>query len=227
VLWKQKTIKKIIAMKKNSKTPLIRALSTIVILFYSAYARGQSDGVVINVQLEAKPKPVKATGILFSATTTSEYQSSEIKMIGDKLYSVSFKVPSGEIRPDSLASAYGVDENGKVSYGSVRPVQAATAVLDIASIPRCKDANIEQIATITNVGTLRQLIDVRTQRMEIIRTKIKQTLNGVQIEKMRKFEEAFGLPHNEPLSATLPPLELYERLSRIQASVEKYKQFKN
>ncbi len=214
-------------MKKNSKTPLIRTLLTIVITLCSTYAHGQSSDAVITVQLEAKPKPVKATGILFSTTATSEHQNAEIQMIGDKLYSISFRVPKSAIRPDSLASAYGVDENGKVSYASVRPVQSAQAVLDIASIPRCKDANIDQIATITNVGTLRQLIDVRMQRIEIIRTKLKQALDGVRIEKMRKFEEAFGLPHNEPLSATLPPLELYERLSRIQASVEKYKRFKN
>lgn len=185
-----------------------------------------NEETTITVQVEAKPKPIKATGLLFSTSTTAEYQEADIRMIGDKLYAISFKVPKTAIQKDSLASAFAVDEHGKISYGSVRPATTAQESLDMAAIPTCKDVNIEKIATITNVGTLRQLIDVRTQRMEIIRAKLGRALDKGLINKMQKFEEAFGLPHSEPLTINIPPLELYERLSRIKNAVHKYKQFK-
>lgn len=189
-------------------------------------AIGDDREIEITVQLEAKPKPIEATGMIFSTSGSAQFPKANVKMIGDKLYAISFKIPKNTVRSDTLASAYAIDENGKTSFSSVVPVMTAKEELSLGSIPKCKDENIDKVATITNMGTLRQLIDVRTQRIEIIRTKMRQSLNNVLLEKMRKYEEAFGLPHTEPLSVELPPMELFERLSRIQNAVAKYKKFK-
>lgn len=200
--------------------------SVIIVLVNNSLAFAGSGEIQVTVQLAAKPKPIEATGMLFSTSSSAQFPKASIKMIGDKLYSISFSVPESAVGSDTLASAFAIDENGKTSFGSVIPVMTPTEGMRLGAIPSCKDENIDKVATITNLGTLRQLIDVRTQRMEIIRTKMRQSLDNVLLEKMRKYEEAFGLPHIEPLSVELPPMELFERLSRIKNAVDKYKKFK-
>ena len=197
-----------------------------IALFNLNTAFADAREIEVTVQLSAKPKPIEATGMILSTSSSKQFPKARIEMIGDKLYAISFKIPENAVKSDTLASAYAIDENGKTSFSSVVPVMTAQEGLSLGNIPSCKDENIDKVATITNLGTLRQLIDVRNQRIEIIRTKMRQSLNNILLEKMRKYEEAFGLPHAEPLSVELPPMELFERLSRIQNAVAKYKKFK-
>lgn len=207
----------------------LRSLPYLIVygiaLLNNSAALASNREIEVIVQLAAKPKPIEATGIIFSTTNSAQYPDASIKMIGDKLYAISFKIPESAVGGNTLASAFATDENGKISFGSVIPVMTVREGMQLGSIPSCEDENIDKVATITNLGTLRQLIDVRTQRMEIIRTKMRQSLDKVLLEKMRKYEEAFGLPHTEPLSVELPPMELLERLSRIKNALEKYKKF--
>jgi hypothetical protein len=43
------------------------------------------------------------------------------------------------------------------------------------------------------------------------------------LQKLQKFEEAFGLKYSSELTADLPPQELIDRLSRIDQATRKYK----
>jgi hypothetical protein len=67
---------------------------------------------------------------------------------------------------------------------------------------------------------------VRTERAEIARLKISKLLDEPFLEKLHRFEDAFGLDKSEEISASLPPEVLVDRLSRITHAVKKYRMFK-
>jgi hypothetical protein len=97
----------------------------------------------------------------------------------------------------------------------------------IAAIPECPAEDPSRIAALNSPGILQQLVDVRNERMNIVRLKISRLMDQDFLAKLRKFEEAFGLERSSELSADLPPEELIDRLSRIQHAVRKYKTYQS
>jgi hypothetical protein len=170
---------------------------------------------------------VSATGIVFSSRSSFEVQETSITKIGDKLYEITFSVPRSKVQPDSVASARATNEEGVSVFAGVTPAIMSEAKDLLASIPECPGEDSSRAAlTTTTPGTLKQLVDVRAERMEIVRLKIKRAMDGNALAKLTKFEEAFGLTRSQELSADLPPAELIDRLSRIQHALRKYQSYK-
>ena len=176
----------------------------------------------VTVRVESKPTLVRATGIVFSSRASFEVPETTITKVGDKLYEVRFSVPRSKLQPDSVASAIAIDENGGNVYASVTPALTAEAQDLLMSVPECPGEDSSHAVTTTTPGTLKQLVDVRAERMDIVRFKIRRTMDGSVLAKLSKFEEAFGLTRTDPLSPDLPPAELIDRLSRIQHALRKY-----
>jgi hypothetical protein len=181
----------------------------------------------VAVRVESKPPLVSATGIVFSSRSSFEVQETSITKIGDKLYEITFSVPRSKVQPDSVASARATNEEGVSVFAGVTPAIMSEAKDLLASIPECPGEDSSRAAlTTTTPGTLKQLVDVRAERMEIVRLKIKRAMDGNALAKLTKFEEAFGLTRSQELSADLPPAELIDRLSRIQHALRKYQSYK-
>jgi hypothetical protein len=189
-------------------------------------SEGTRDGVEIVVRLEAKPEPKKAIGIIFSSSSSRQIEETSITKVGDKLYEVSFVAPRAALQSDSVASAIAYDENGTVSFATVTPALAPETREILGSIPECPGEDGSRLTSIASPGTLQQLIDVRTERMNIVRLKISRIMDASFVAKLNKFEEAFGLSHPNALSADLPADELIERLSRVNQAVKKYQMYK-
>jgi hypothetical protein len=184
------------------------------------------SSIPVTVRVESKPQLVKATGIVFSASSSFEVPQTTITKIGDKLFEVAFSVPRSKIQPDTVASAIATDESGSVVFAGVTPALASEALDLLASVPECPGEDSSRAITTTSPGTLKQLVDVRSERMEIVRLKLRRAMEGNVLAKLIKFEEAFGLTRPDSLSADLPPAELYERLSRIQHALRRYQSYK-
>lgn len=181
-----------------------------------------SSTAPVTVRVESKPNIVRAIGIVFSSRASFEVAETVVTKIGDKLYEVRFAVPRSNLQPDSVASAMAVDENGANVFASVTPAIAAEAQDLLMSVPECPGEDSSRAITTTTPGTLKQLVDVRAERMEIVRLKIRRSMDENVLAKLRKFEEAFGLTRTEALTPDLPPAELIDRLSRIQHALRKY-----
>jgi hypothetical protein len=205
----------------------LTALATLSLqMSVSAFAADVASDTPVKVRLEAKPEPVKAIGIVFAAGSSKQFPATTITKIGDKLYEISFSVPRSSLTEDSVATALGFDQSGAVSFANVVPALASQSQELLASIPECPGEDGSNMAALTSPGTLQQLVDVRTERMNIVRFKIARLMDQDFLTKLQKFEEAFGLQNSTPLSPELPAAELIERLSRISHSVKKYQQFK-
>jgi hypothetical protein len=202
-------------------------LAIMTLITSSAYGNEGARGTVqIVVRLEAKPEPKKAVGLIFSASSSRQIEETSITKVGDKLYEISFVAPRTSLQSDSVASAIAYDETGTVSFANVTPALAPETREILASIPECPGEDGSRLTSVASPGTLQQLIDVRIERMNIVRLKISRIMDEAFVAKLQKFEEAFGLSHPSELSADLPADELIERLSRINHAVKKYQMYK-
>jgi hypothetical protein len=216
-------------MARQSLRIILRTISLVGALFAAPqlYALDSSDSnTTVRVRLEAKPEPVRAVGIVFSATSSMQFSETTINKIGDKLYEISFAVPRSVVKEESVATALGFDQTGLTSFANVIPVLSSDGRDLLASIPECPGEDGSRVATVASPGTLQQLIDVRNERMNIVRFKLARLMDSDFLLKLQKFEEAFGFKHASPLSPELPPAELIDRLSRIQHAVRKYQMYK-
>ena len=114
------------------------------------------------------------------------------------------------------------DASGTISFANVTPALADEVRELIASIPECAGENPASVAALNGPGILQQLVDVRTERMNIVRLRLARLMDQDFLAKLRKFEEAFGLGRPVELTPDLPAEELIDRLSRIQHAVRKY-----
>jgi hypothetical protein len=209
------------------RTPLIAALG--VLACYTSELASAIDaptGIPVKVRLEAKPEPSKAVGVVFSSGSSRQFTDTTISKIGDKLYEITFSVPRSALTDDAVATAFGFDAAGSVSFANVIPASASESQNFLASIPECPSEDSSHVSALTSPGTLQQLVDVRIERMNIVRFKIARLMDQDFLAKLQKFEEAFGLKYATPLSPELPPAELIDRLSRISHAVRKYQLYK-
>ena len=184
------------------------------------------ESVKVVVRAESKPPIVKASGIVFSAKSSFNVDETTVTKIGDKLYEISFSVPRSKIQPDSVASAMATDENGASVFGNVTPTLTSESRDLLASVPECPGEDSSKVTTVSTPGALKQLVDVRAERLDIVRLKLKRAMDGNVLAKLIKFEEAFGLKRSSDLSPDLPAAELIDRLSAIEHALRKYQSYK-
>ena len=188
-----------------------------------AFAIAPDKGSIpVTVRVEAKPDPVRAVGLVFSATSSKPIPATTIKKIGDKLFEIDFVVPQADIETDSVATAIAYDEAGNTFFSNVSPALRDNTKDLIAAIPECPGQKADQAALLNGPGTLKQLVDFLSERVNLLRLKISRTMIPTVLAKLQKFEEAFGLKRSSPLSADLPAPELIDRLSRLQHALKKF-----
>jgi hypothetical protein len=184
------------------------------------------NSIPVSVWVEAKPEPVRAKGLVFSSTKSLEVPDASVKKIGDKLYEVSFSVSRGSLQDDSVATAVVYDADGKASYANVTPALLSETRNILGSIKECPAEDTTSVALLNSPGTLQQLVDVRTERMQLIRLRISKVLDKNFLAKLKKFEQVLGLSRVDDLSAELPASELIDRLSRIDHAIKKFQNSK-
>jgi hypothetical protein len=186
----------------------------------------KGNTIPVSVWVEAKPEPVRAKGLVFSSTKAQEVTDATLKKIGDKLYEVSFSVSRGELQDDSVATAVVYDADGRSSYANVTPALLSETRNVLSAIKDCPAEDTSSVALLNSPGTLQQLVDVRTERMQLIRLKIAKVLDKNFLAKLKKFEQVLGLERVDQLSADLPAAELIDRLSRIDHAIKKFQSSK-
>jgi hypothetical protein len=201
-------------------------LSVLFAGFSAAQAAPASGAVTVKVKVEAKPEPSKAIGIVLSAGEALQINDTTIEKVGDKLYDISFKVDASALSEDSVATAMAFNSNGDVVFANVTPALLSSTAALVASIPNCPPEDPSLAIQFNHFGPLQQLVDVRIARSELLRSNITSMLTPELTQRLTQLETALGLSRPEPLSSSLPPSELVDRLTRLDHALKKYKSFK-
>jgi hypothetical protein len=192
----------------------------------SSAAQDENPTVTIKVRVEAKPQPTKAIGLLLSTTGASQIAETSLHKVGDKLYDVIFTVPRNSLQDDSVATAMAISAGGDITFANVTPALLSDAKTSVANIPECPSEDTTNLATINQLAPLKALVDIRVDRAELAQRKMQRSLTTETLEKLKRFERAFGLAQTEELSLSLSPQDLVDRLARINFALKEYQVFK-
>lgn len=181
----------------------------------------------VKVRVEAKPEPTKAVGILLSSTGVKEISDTAIQKVGEKLYDITFRVERTGLTEDTVATAMATSADGVVTFANVTPALLSESHAITGNVPECPGEDPTSIAVLNQLGPLRQLVDVRTERAKFAREKIRRVMDETMLAKLSRYEKHFGLNQSgELLTADLPAEALLDRLSRINFALAEFKAFK-
>jgi len=184
--------------------------------------KGDPPTITVRVRVETKPEPARAIGLIISTKGAQQIADTTIQKIGDKLYEILFSVSKDSLQPDSVATAMSVTAGGDIAFANITPALLSDARDMIANVPDCPSEDTSSIANVNQMGPLESLVEIRKARAELAQLKVNRALNPELLNKLKQFEEAFGLGRTEELSANLPPNELVDRLARINFAVQQY-----
>ena len=169
------------------------------------------------IQVDAMFEPTAAVGIILTKSGISERPANSFKRTAHGVQ-VELSVAESELVDDSTITAMVSGASGERAYGEMRPLVAYSPPENIAT---CPDKPARESL---DAGSLEQLIDLRGRRRDIAKQQIAAVLGSEGLaDKLANVEQLFGLNSARPLSADLDPLELLERLARINAAVESYR----
>jgi hypothetical protein len=203
-------------------------LSTLSALLISSSALASTETiqpVVVKLTVETKSPPKEVKGLILSTSGSSEISETQITKIGDKLFQVIFSIPSNQLHTDTVATAMITAEDGSIAFSNVSPALSADPSVSLAllDIKDCPAEQAKGVVNPSNIGALRQLVDIRTARADLAKMKLGRAFTDTFLAKLKKFEDAFGLTSDEPLSAELPAEVLVERLARLNYALSEYK----
>lgn len=192
---------------------IITALLAIALLPAWSHAADKP----ITIQVDALFEPTAAVGIVLTKSGISERAAISFKR-NDHGVQVELLVPEADLVEDSTITAMVSGAAGERAYGEMRPLLAYSPP---ESLPTCADKLPKESL---DTGSLEQLIDLRTRRRDIAKKQINEVLsNGGLSQKLANVEQLFGFKYSRPFSSELEPLELLERLARINSAVESYR----
>jgi hypothetical protein len=192
----------------------------VLALILAIPANAASRAVQIDVQSQIEPST--AVGLVISADKTTQILDTTISKSAPGVITVTIPVPESAIGPDTTVSAVVLSAKGEVVFGNVKPVLGAELDLSLTSIPLCPPEQVSIAALSSQVSLLEELHRIRQKRRDQAKAQAAQLLSEDLLERLQKLERGFGLARETPLSADLPPLELVDRLSRLNDALRSW-----
>jgi hypothetical protein len=159
-----------------------------------------------------------------------------MQKIGDNLYEISFPVDPSELSDETVATAMTMTDGGDVAFANVTPALMHDAKTMVANIPECPAEGANADLLVHQMGTLRQLVEVRETRAALLRKRIQNSLSGGFSRRLIELEKFFGLNHmtelvvedESPEEAVkrIPAADLVDRLARLNFAIKKYEAFR-
>lgn len=177
----------------------------------------------ISVSVDAPFEPVSAVGIIVNETTTIQKTEATFTRGRDDQVVVTFPYRDSEIGSGAAVTAMIIAEDGTMAFGEMRPLESQEHRVATGELPDCPAEKIATAGLESQMGLLQKLLDVRTARRANVQQQLKEILDPEFRTKLAKLEKGFGLSRSTSISATLSPLELHERLTRIIAALNDYR----
>ncbi len=163
-----------------------------------------------------------AVGIILSQGETRQVRVATPKARDEHSVVVEVPYTDADKRSGALATALVSLSNGSVALADVVSLQGDYPDNSFTDLPLC-DANLQIPAlSESQLGNLKRLVEIRSQRRAVLQTKMARLLQGSALEKLRKLERGFGTGTGIPLSPALFPFELVDRLSRLKQAITTY-----
>lgn len=189
-------------------------------------ATASAEQSTIEVVVRTANEPVQVAGLLIGGQSTRTKHDVTYRTAVDGSLIVSVPFSAADVGKDTMASALVRDQSGAIHYGEMRPLFIPALRQSFLSLPQCQDgisiAPAFREEVYSNEGTLRNLIDIRKAQRDVAQLKLAQELQGDLLEKVTRLEQVFGLSNDQPLSATMPPVLLQDRLNRVLVALKNY-----
>lgn len=206
----------------------VRSLLTFALLLSAAStlpSESRAAEQLMEVQINTSIEPMSATGLLISSTRVIQKANASLERTSHGLI-VRFPIESAELDGDTMASAVVLAEDGQTAFGDMRPATIPTARSSFLSSKDCPAEQVRDVSTQSDLALFESLADIRSQRRAVQVQKVSLMLGGDFLERLRTLERGFGFSYPRPLSAELPPVELIDRLRRLQVAIQSYKRAK-
>ena len=129
-----------------------------------------------------------------------------------------------------------ITDGGDVAFANVTPALKVDSKNLVANIPECPAQTADADLLISQMGTLRQLVEVREERANLLRKRVQAALSGKFYERVAELEKVFGLNYPnelvvdgetpEEVAKRTTPADLVDRLARVNFAVKKYEAFR-
>jgi hypothetical protein len=201
----------------------MRKLSCLlVVAFVTLGAINTLHADVAHVVVPVDAEVQTAVGIIISQGETKQVRVANPKARDEHSVVVEVPYSDADRRAGGLATALVSLKNGSVALADVVSLQADFPDNSFKDIPLC-DANLKMpVLSESQLGNLKRLGEIRSQRRAVLQTKMARLLQGTSLEKLRKLERGFGTGTGVPLSPALLPFELVDRLSRLKQAISTY-----
>lgn len=194
-------------------------LSFVALAGGAAVARAE---VVIDIQAPVKPVVSESQVVVFSGDGMESVPVTQVVPLGRATYRLEFAPPPNASRGSFFSPSLVLEDGSKLSL-PVKQVFWADGKAELRRPEECKRPDVNTLVLAQQQGLLESLVQVRSQRQEIAQKKLEQMMSPEQLEKLRRLEEGFGLRYAEPLSASLSPFELVDRLSRLHFALQSFR----
>jgi hypothetical protein len=138
--------------------------------------------------------------------------------------SVVVEVPYSEKDKKSGAHATALVslKDGSVALADMVSLQEDYPDNAFTDLPLCDSSVRVPPMAEAQLGNLKRLVEIRSQRRAVLQTKLARLMQGSPLEKLRNLERGFGTDVGIPISPALLPYELIDRLSRLKQAISTY-----
>lgn len=185
-----------------------------------AEAQELFGSTTVAVNVAARFVPASGLGLVLVPDGVIQKTEPKIDRISPDYVIVSFTVSRSEIARDSMATAVVMSDSGDVAFGDVKPLIPPLERSSFFTIPDCPTPQRDPTTLVNDAGLLESLVSIRAQRREANKKKLSALIDPSFQAKLSRAESIFGLSHEAPMTADLPPHELVDRASRLLQAVK-------
>jgi hypothetical protein len=200
-----------------NKSFYLQLLLLSLILSLSLGTQSASATTMVAV-IETSQEVSSALGIIVTPTTFEKYPAESIKRVNPNEVHIFFSAPVKLPDSQSLITAMGIAESGKVLFANLRQVENFTNPTSTCQ----PNLNIPEALT-GHQSHLYSLLEIRGARREVLREQLKVLMSQKVLTDLNNLEHLLGLDHDAPISLETNIFELTNRLFRLKATVSEMK----
>ena len=194
----------------------------IALIFAYMLSLGAADLCADNLRVEvpgASPQDASAVGLILSEQGIKEIPQTRVEKSANKSGSTVL-IDGVQLSKDETASALLLDNQGSLYVGQALGPQSP---LHKSNKSPCPQTVVDNNKLSGDEALLQKLVDIRSERRKLLDASIQSKLSGELLQKLQKVESGLGLATKAELSSELEPLELLERLWKLNASIQNIK----
>lgn len=191
-----------------------------LILFVLCAVQSLSFAESVHVVAVSEFEPTSTIGLIITPGETFQITETKVRRLEEGKYDIEFAVPETNKGVDTLVSAILFSSDGTIAFAPTKDLNSRLP----SELPTCTTEKLTIDADEGQIGLLQSLVALRTARRTNAQDRLNKALTGPFLEKLKKLERGFGITYPQPLSATRPPTELIDRLTRIVNAVKNFQQ---